>query len=116
LSPANGLAEGVAYMSSDEPAEPVIEKVMSSSEPYSTHWWRACSSENLRDIIARGPSVGAIFDSAVAETERRARECREREEQAAAAQSLRKARVRRVMLEGLLLVCLTLLVVAMRYR
>lgn len=45
-----------------------------TSEPFSVTWWEGRTAEQLRDIIKRGFAGGQVFQDAVAEAERRARE------------------------------------------
>lgn len=71
-------------------------------EPYSAEWWQARTAKELRDIINQGYRAGQAYDSAVAETERRAREAlrRVRDEQSATAR--RNARTRLMVLAAVL--------------
>lgn len=47
-------------------------------EPCSAEWWQARTATELRDIIKRGFGVGQVYDGAVLETERCAREATRR--------------------------------------
>jgi hypothetical protein len=47
-------------------------------EPYSAEWWEARTAAELRDIIKRGFGMGQVYDGAVLEAERRAREATRR--------------------------------------
>ena len=64
-------------------------------EPFSAEWWQERTTTELRDIIKRGFGLGAAYDGAVAETERRARETlrRVREDQTATARRNAKQRL-----------------------
>ena len=63
---------------------------------YSAAWWERRTAEELRDIINRGFCGGDVFSSAVAETERRARDATKRLREAAARDA--RYRKRRLML------------------
>jgi hypothetical protein len=71
-------------------------------EPFSAEWWQERTTTELRDIIKRGFGLGPAYDGAVAETERRARETlrRVRDEQDATAR--RNAKLRLMVLSGIL--------------
>jgi len=71
---------------------------LATPEPYSAEWWHERTTTELREIIKRGFSLGAAYDGAVVETERRAREAlrRVREDQSLAVQ--RNAKIRLVVL------------------
>lgn len=84
-------------------------------EPEAAHeqdiasWWRTRSTEELRAILSRGFGMGAAFEAATAETERRARERLKRDEEAAAVEAQRRKRLRLQILGGVLLACLLVL-------
>ena len=80
------------------------------AEPYSEAWWHERNTEELRLMMDRGPAMGASFDGATAEVERRARDRLRDQEQAAVTQGTRNRQVRRLILEGLLLACLLIVV------
>ncbi|HEX5238845.1 MAG TPA: hypothetical protein VFW39_10335 [Sphingomicrobium sp.] len=67
-------------------------------EPYSAEWWQERSATELRDIIKHGFRLGAAYDGAVAETERRAREATRRMRDQALDDRRRKARNRLITL------------------
>lgn len=72
-------------------------------------WWQTRSTEELRAILSRGFGMGAAFEAATAETERRARERLKLDEEAAAVEAERKKRLRLQILGGVLLACLLVL-------
>ena len=71
-------------------------------DPYSAEWWQQRSAEELRDIIKHGFQLGGVYESAVAETERRARAATTRMRDEAASDFRRKARNRIVTLAAAL--------------
>jgi hypothetical protein len=79
-----------------------------SPEPFSAAWWHNRSGEELRAIMNRGLGVGAPFEGATAEADRRAREALAAEK-AARIQAARNEQVRRVILEAILLASLLIL-------
>ena len=81
---------------------PKTDVAEAAPEPFSAEWWQERTTTELRDIIKRGFSLGPAYDGAVAETERRARETlrRVREEQNVAAR--RNAKLRLIVLGGIL--------------
>ena len=78
-------------------------------ELYSEAWWHERNAEELRLIMDRGPAQGASFDGATAEVERRARARLHEQEQEAVSKGTRNRRIRRLILEGLLLACVLVL-------
>lgn len=91
-------------------APPEVRNMGNGVQPYSETWWHSRSAEDLRLIMNRGPGLGAIFDGATAEVERRARERLHEDEQAAATQDTHNQRMRRIILEALLLACLLIMI------
>lgn len=77
-----------------------------AAEPFSDAWWHERSTEELRAFMNRGIGAGGAFEGATAETERRARESSREVERSAEAGVTRNRRLRRVMLEALLLTSL----------
>lgn len=72
-------------------------------------WWRQRSGEELRSMMREG--LGSpVFEGASTETERRAREHAMAEEKALLVERERRKRVRRLILETILLICLAVLV------
>ena len=84
-------------MSTDqvELATGAISSAIASADPYSAEWWESRTAAELRDIIKHGFRQGHVYDCAVAETERRAREAvrRLRQEESATKQRNAKARL-----------------------
>ena len=84
-------------MSTDqvELAAGAISSAIAAADPYSTEWWESRTAAELRDIIKHGFRQGHVYDCAVAETERRAREAvrRLRQEESATKQRNAKARL-----------------------
>jgi hypothetical protein len=101
-------------MTAEGPFEAEAQTAQEAPEAYSEAWWHARSSEELREAIARGHSIGPAFEGAAAEIERRARENLRAEEEAAVAEAMRLSRLRRLILEAVLLVLLVLVVVLRR--
>jgi hypothetical protein len=64
----------------------------------------------------RGYALGAAFDGATSEAERRARERLRAEERAAIDTDERNAGLRRIILEGLLLACLVTIIAMLLVR
>jgi hypothetical protein len=95
---------------------PANDTVANADVPFSPGWWHNRSTEELRAIMNRGIGMGAAFDGATAEAERRARELAQADDQAADREALRKKRLRRIILEGLLLACMFALVAALLIR
>jgi hypothetical protein len=77
-------------------------------EIHSAAWWHARSAEELRDIINRGFRMGAAFEGASIEAERRAREAVRRTREQAEALVRREARKRLVTLGAILAAMLAL--------
>jgi len=94
-------------------APPEVQRAENGPEPYSEAWWHERSAEELRLIMSRGFKLGTAFDGATAEAERRARERLHNDEEVAVATDVHNKRMRRMVLEGLLLACL-LIVIAIR--
>lgn len=65
-------------------------------EPNSAAWWQHRTAEELRDIINRGFSGGQVFQDAVAEAERRARDETKRLRAIAASEALRRRKRGRI--------------------
>jgi hypothetical protein len=84
-------------MSTDqvELATGAISSAIAAADPYSAEWWESRTAAELRDIIKHGFRQGHVYDCAVAETERRAREAvrRLRQEESATKQRNAKARL-----------------------
>ena len=76
---------------------------------YSQVWWHERNAEELRLIMDRGPALGASFDGATAEVERRARQRLRDQDEAAVTKGTRNRQMRRIILEGLLLACLLII-------
>jgi hypothetical protein len=81
------------------------EKVVSEppAEPYSRTWWEGRSPEQLRELVQGGFQAGTVFESAVQEIERRARELTRRARVEAAAEQARRRRLQRLSLAGIAL-------------
>ena len=90
-------------------AAPELLGARMQAEPNSEAWWHERNFDELRLIMDRGPALGASFDGATAEVERRARERLRDEERAAVTKDARNRRMRRLTLEGLSLGCLLML-------
>ena len=93
----------------DTIAAPDVRGTTPEPQLYSEAWWHERNAEELRLIMSRGPSIGATFDGATAEVERRARERLREQEATEVAKGTRNRRMRRIVLEGLLLACLLIL-------
>jgi hypothetical protein len=91
-------------------AAPGVPGAGRESPLYSDAWWHERNAEELRLIMDRGPALGASFDGATAEMERRARERLRVQEEAEATEGTRNRQMRRVILEGLLLACLLIVI------
>ena len=63
-------------------------------EPYSDSWWRARTTEELRQMMTGGLRMSLAFDGAAAETERRAQERLSAQEAVEHAEADRKRRLR----------------------
>jgi len=87
---------------------PEIGSTDAEPEIYSAAWWQARSAEELRDIINRGFRMGAAFEGASIEAERRAREAVRRTREEAEAFVHREARKRLVTLGTILAAMLAL--------
>jgi CO dehydrogenase/acetyl-CoA synthase beta subunit len=92
------------------------EIIPTAAEPFSVAWWQSRSTDELREFINRGHRQGPVFDAASAETERRARERLKETQRAAEANVARMKRIRRLILEMLLLTTLAVLVIALIVR
>src|SRR4051794_11459921 len=81
--------------------EPVAldEKVASDppAEPYSVAWWEGRSPEELRDLVQTGFRAGTVYECAVQEIERRARELTRRARDQAAVEQRRRKRLQRLL-------------------
>ena len=64
------------------------------SEPYSASWWRARTTEELREMMSGDIGLSRAFEGASAEAERRAREYLRTEEASKRAEADRKRRLR----------------------
>jgi hypothetical protein len=86
------------------------ERGSTEAEPeiYSAAWWHARTAEELRDIIKGGFRMGAAFEGASIEAERRAREAVRRNRDEAEAMARREARKRLVTLGSILAALLAL--------
>jgi hypothetical protein len=103
--------EGAPLMSVQDMVEaPGALGAPTRAEPYSEAWWHERNTEELRLIMDRGPAMGASFDGATAEVERRARDRLRDQEQAAVTRGTRDRQIRRLILESLLLACLLIVV------
>ena len=78
-----------------ELAAGAVSSATAAADPYSAEWWESRTAAELRDIIKHGFRQGHVYDCAVAETERRAREAvrRLRQEESATKQRNAKARL-----------------------
>ena len=94
----------------DTISAPGVSGAGAEPQLYSDAWWHERNAEELRLIMDRGPALGASFDGASAEVERRARERLRAEEAAAATKGTHNRQMRRIILEGLLLACLLIVV------
>jgi hypothetical protein len=99
-----------------EASEPPRRGADKSVEPFSSAWWRNRSAEELRAIMNRGLGVGAAFEGATAEAERRALERYNSSEQAEKRRIAHNTEFRRIILEALLLACLLILLSEMLRR
>jgi hypothetical protein len=92
--------------------EPLIAPGLASgdrlNEPYSPEWWRARSTEELRQMISGG---SAAFEDATAELERRAGERLREQERSERAEAARKRRLRLTILGIFLLAGLVAILV-----
>jgi CHASE3 domain sensor protein len=91
-------------MSTDqvELAAGAVSSDIAAADPYSAEWWESRTAAELRDIIKHGFRHGHVYDCAVAETERRAREAVRRLRQEESATEQRNARTRLVVLAAVL--------------
>jgi hypothetical protein len=80
-------------------------------ELFSADWWQGRSTTELRDIIKRGFSLGAAYDGAVAETERRARDALRRIRDHNDSTARRNAKLRLIVLGVVLAIVLAIGVV-----
>ena len=88
---------------------PEIGSTAAEQEIYSAAWWHARTPEELRDIINGGFRMGAAFEGASIEAERRARESVRRTREEAQALARRDAKGRLVTLGSILAALLVLI-------
>jgi hypothetical protein len=99
-----------------EASEPPGRGADSRIEPFSSAWWRNRSTEELRAIMNRGFGVGAAFEGAAAEAERRAVERYNSSEEAEKRRIAHNTEFRRIILEAVLLAILLILLSEMWRR
>ena len=75
-----------------------------AADLYSAEWWESRTAAELRDIIKQGFRQGPVYDRAVTETERRAREAVRRLREQESATERRNAKSRLIVLAALLAV------------
>jgi hypothetical protein len=81
------------------------EKLVSESpaQPYSRAWWEGRSPEELRELVQSGFRAGTVYECAVQEIERRARELTRRARDQAAVEQKRRKRLQRLLWAGIAL-------------
>jgi hypothetical protein len=82
---------------------PLDEKIVSEppAEPYSSAWWEGRSPQELRDLVQSAFRTGTVYECAVQEIERRARELTRRARDQAAVEQKRRKKLQRLLWAGI---------------